>query len=201
MEAAESQRARFYARSDVSGTCFRDAMFAIAGQILCIGPMVAEIPQDPCISDKGDVVNLAQLTALAPGSLRSALHFSQSQLVYGVQDPLSNRPAPLSSSRKALRCAPLLSSLCKLAKRCVVPMSSASKHRGNEAGKQAPSQPCSSTKVHPVHRHGMNTLTTGTKLQPSRLLVFANDAKMSLPLSTRYWNLDTADSMISRTPD
>lgn len=100
MEAAESQRARFYARSDVSGTCFRDAMFAIAGQILCIGPMVAEIPQDPCISDKGDVVNLAQLTALAPGSLRSALHFSQSQLVYGVQDPLSNRPAPLSSSRK-----------------------------------------------------------------------------------------------------
>ena len=77
MEAAESQRARFYARSDVSGTCFRDAMFAIAGLILCIEPMVAEIPQDPCISDKGDVVNLAQLTALAPGSLRSALHFSR----------------------------------------------------------------------------------------------------------------------------
>lgn len=42
---------------------------------------------------------------------------------------------------------------------------------------------------------------TGTNLQPSRLLVFANDAKKSLPLSTRYWNLDTADSMISRTPD
>jgi hypothetical protein len=32
MEAAESQRARFYAPSDVSGTCFRDAMFAIAGE-------------------------------------------------------------------------------------------------------------------------------------------------------------------------
>jgi hypothetical protein len=66
MEAAESQRPRFYARSDVSGTCFRDAMFAIAGQILCIGPMVAQTPQDPCIFDKGDVVNLAQLRALAP---------------------------------------------------------------------------------------------------------------------------------------
>jgi hypothetical protein len=108
MEAAESQRARFYARSDMSGTCFRDAMFAIAGQILCIGPMVAQTRQGPCIFDKGVVVNLAQLTALSPGSLRSALHFSQrSHLVHGVQDPLSNRPAPLSSSRK-VRKTPLL---------------------------------------------------------------------------------------------
>lgn len=73
-------------------------MFAIAGQILCIGPMVVQTPQDPCFFDKGYVVNLAQLTAL--GLLRSALHFSQSQLVHGVQDPLSNEPAPLSSSRK-----------------------------------------------------------------------------------------------------
>ena len=52
--------------SDVSGTCFRDAMFAIAGQILCIRPIVAQTPLEACISDKGDVVNLAQLTAVAP---------------------------------------------------------------------------------------------------------------------------------------
>jgi hypothetical protein len=69
--------------SDVSGTCFRDAMFAIAGQILCIRPIVAQTPLDACISDKGDVVNLAQLTALAP---QICHHFSQSQQVHAVQD-------------------------------------------------------------------------------------------------------------------
>lgn len=102
----------------------------------------------------------------------------------------------------ALRCAPLVSSLCKLTKQCVVPMSSSGKHRGNEAGKQAPSYPCSSTNV---HRHGMNTLRFAERSEGPDLLgklrrspaqtcsrvdsLSSRTTRVSTPL---YWNLDTA---------
>ena len=112
----------------------------------------------------------------------------------------------------ALRCAPLLSSLCKLAKRCVVPMSSAGKHRGNEAGKQALLYPVVAQES---TVHGMNTLPFAERSEGPDLL-----GKLRRPpaqscnrvdsLSSRTMrrclypsrlHLDTADTMISRTPD
>ena len=67
----------------------------------------------------------------------------------------------------ALRCAPLVSSLCKLTKRCIVPMSSSGKHRGNEAGKQALLYPVVAQES---TVHGMNTLPFAERSEGRDLL-------------------------------